>query len=147
MATAFSLPMCIYLPMRFLIIRGVLRIFFLPSQKPGVRCPAGSVAGTFSVLPSRGVPRLAKTGFPKSCYVPILYFKRLFFKGKLTKFLKPWCFLKAASCIPYCIKFSWELIFAISAIVLKSAVISSRKFFSKKKLSQNGTTTNMMEMF
>ena len=116
--------------------QGRIEDFFVPSQKPGVRCPAGSTAGTFSLLPSRGVPRLAKTGFPKSCYVPILYFKRLFFKGKLTKFLKPWYFLKAASCIPYCIKFSWELIFAIFAILLKSAEISSRKIFSKHAESE-----------
>ena len=77
-----------YLIKSTVVNQGRIEDFFLTSQKPGVRCPAGSAAGTFSLLPSRGVPRLAKTGFPKSCYVPILYFKRLFFKGKLTKILK-----------------------------------------------------------
>ena len=98
--------------------------------------PQGAPQALFPFYLRGGVPRLAKTGFPKSCYVPILYFKRHFFKGKLTKFLKPWYFLKAASCIPYCIKFSWELIFAIFAILLKSAEISSRKIFSKHAESE-----------
>ena len=58
--------------------------------------------------------------------------------------------------IPYCIKFSRELIFAVFAILLKSAKISSREIFqnrpsakisSREILTQNGTTTNMMEMY
>ena len=62
--------------------------------------------------------------------------------------------------VPYCIKFSRELIFAIFAIFLKSAEISSREIFQnrpsakissreifKNMLTQNLTTTNMMEMY